>query len=299
MRIFFRDALLVAMALLFVTPVYAQPTSKALPLFHAHVPGFDEAAQSIYQFSLFSLKPLPGSQFEDPNYNDFILKNSTPYFTDLDGYEERRNSPLLGDTAAESPLELIEFLTNLLSQIPGMQQDPQDHVLTLNRYFQELIHQVKRDPQKYFGEDYDPAQIRQNMDITNIPYEIVVDYVNRKNAIRAGYWSAPLATFLHAALASVVQESRAFGLFNLVAYVELVLTSAFVNANMKQMYVLHRYYSYLIGQKKYAFSQEKTFDIETATADFFNDACRGVCRGKRTYRTSSEIWRLRNSNSGL
>ncbi len=221
-------------------------------------PKLDGEEISLLNTSLYSLRPtdLSKETIEAVAYNE-ILTEQTPYFQSYPARADREKLLTPGDQVTDKSSALLDYLSKL-TVAAGMPDSVED----LHTANQALISELKADmlkhPQKY---GMTVGEVNKIEDFTDIPFEFLFDRVITQNATFASRIGGGIAAFIYQVLASLTGSSRAWGIAIITSLgVEPTFTAAFTYATLKQLYVLHRYYSFVKGAKSYAVKHQLPWD---------------------------------------
>ncbi len=224
------------------------------------------------------------------------LKNTwdkqTLYYQDFAG----RNTDKVYTRALETSsivFSFLEYLIELSGNIPMVKSKPKefsDH----HRYklLPMILNQIKSHPEDY---GFDQKNVEKINDITDIPFELITKEIIHQRARDTALWGAGVSIVLdhifgRSALSTGINQWRAFAVALTASLgVEVIFMSVATYQGIRQIYILHRQYSYALGEKKLHEIKYRhgTFDIDRVL-DQFNS--QDITFGPRFHRLAMRTW---------
>lgn len=213
---------------------------------------------SILNTSLFSLRPntllVPA---ETGDAYEKLLSKQTSYFASYPARKDREDLFVPGDQVSDKSNALLDYLSKL-TVAAGMPDAPADIHVDNQKIIAQLKMEIRTDPVKY---GFTASQASQIDDITDIPFEFIFDRVIAQNSGFASTIGGGISAFLFQVLSTVTGSTRAWGLAIITSLgVEPTFVAAFTYATLKQLYILHRYYSFTKGAKSFVLSRGQEWD---------------------------------------
>lgn len=209
----------------------------------------------LYDFE----KMVGGLTAQDKKILTKIRQEQTAYFEQTAGRTHRTLNYSKGDVIFDKVNVVMDAIVGAASNMVGLDKTPTDFHKTNQKLVIQVLKDIKKYPQSYgftkkqvstYNIDFKNGRMPAGNYITDVDFEIYVRQIIHNKSLKSATWGAGLSTLVSSALGTFISGIRFWGAAIITSMgIETFFMSVSSYQGLKQMHVLHRYYSHLMGSK--------------------------------------------------
>ncbi len=223
------------------------------------------------QASLFSMLSETDSFSEEEKEALLSLKrDQTSYGEEISGSKARYALHTKGDVLSGKTFKFLDYLVGLTGNFGGAITSKELHIKN-QEVIDDLIEDIHDRPNVY-GYEESELLSSEEFNVSHVDLSLLIQRVVHNRSKTAAFWGAGLSSVFGAKISTAITSARAWSFAILTSMgIETVFMTYACYQGMRQVYVLHRYYSYMRGRRRAAEFKGQSFDLIKAKQEFSVD----------------------------